>query len=156
MLSYFILSYLIYRDVSFFTCYTDWLWCSVLLVCTVYPASISSEPKNEIFTAAILDYLSHLNLNLKKLYLTQDIKNSIHIVWIKEYFQRYIHGQNDKECQETLTKAQLYRWRKSQLWWLDDTRHRTQTLPLIIVVYMRRNLFMRRQRHLEQSSWLFI
>ena len=67
-------------------------------------------------------------------------KNSIHIVtfWIKEYFHRYIHEQNDKECQETLTKAQLYRWRKSHLWWLDDTRHITQTLPLIMVVHIRK------------------
>ena len=69
---------------------------------------------------------SILKLNLKMLY-SKNIKKKqyAHIVifLIREYFHWYIHEQNDKECQETLTKAQLYRWHKSHQWWLDDTCH---------------------------------
>ena len=79
--------------------------------------------------------LTFMNLNLKMLISTQNIENSISIQikqssesrksFIDKYMNRMIRVSGDSN------KAQLYRWRKSHLWWLHDTRHITQILSLM-------------------------
>ena len=56
--------------------------------------------------------------------------------------------------QDTLTKAHLDSRHKSHLWCLHDTRHVTHFFFDNSYLYGKKS-FVKRYRHLEQSSWLF-
>ena len=91
---------------------------------------------------------SHKILNLKMLYSMQSMKQysvkAIHWsiplkqqIFIADIWTDMVWWK----CQETLTRAHMYRSCKSNLRWLDGTHHITQILNLIIVIYEKWHLW---------------